>query len=370
MKKEFKVPYDYKNLAYNIDKYMDKNSIENYAVLLRKIAQELGKKGNEIYKFVENERSNFSKMMTGKRPLKYEFIIPLEKVFGVTLAKLLYDDRYDVQVEKENVPYPKSFRYYAYMDDPKLYSELESLTDTNGRPIILTSDEYGKFFLDYVHEYNAINALKYLSVHRKLRTDKFGREEFVIDDDDANWLFVSNRNHIEIAKMIIRSGDAKMFLKTFNDLDNLALYPWSQENGWFNRDDFAYEVLENKDIFGAMFIEKDYEIKKLNNHLASNPPMKNAHYCNLFLNILLEKALKHPDKYKQQIMQIIKYGIQFNKKTDESVKDKFEHFYSRYRWILYGDNLACGSLIVKPVERVGDAEIDALLKELPMVAQW
>lgn len=370
MKKEFKLPYDYKNLAYNIDKYMDKNSIENYAALLRKIAQELGRKGDEIYKFVEDERSNFSKMMKGKRPLKYEYIIPLEKIFGVTLAKLLYDEHYDVEVEKENVSYPKSFRYYAYMDDPKLYYELESLTDTNGRPIILTSDEYGKQFLDYVHEYNAINALKYLSVHRKLRVDKFGREQFVIDDNDSNWLFVSNNNYIEIAKMIIRSSDTKMFLKTFNDLDTLALYPWSQDNGWFIRDDFAYEVLKNKDIFDAMFLEKDYDLKALNPHLVSNPPIAKAHYCNLYLNVLLEKALKYPDEYKDQIIQIIKYGIQFNKKTNENLKDKFENFHSRYKWILYGDNLACGCLIVKPVESSGNSEIDILLEELPMTAQW
>lgn len=56
-------------------------------------------------------------MLKDERPLKYEFIIPLEKIFGVSLARLLDEDAHKLPTEKVNVPFNKGFRYYAYLDD-------------------------------------------------------------------------------------------------------------------------------------------------------------------------------------------------------------------------------------------------------------
>ena len=75
------------NLKDNIDHYMELKGIKMYSHLLMNIAHELGIKGQDAYDFANREKSNFSKMLTGKRPLKYEFIIPLEKIFGVSLAR-------------------------------------------------------------------------------------------------------------------------------------------------------------------------------------------------------------------------------------------------------------------------------------------
>ena len=68
------------NLKKNIDHYMKLKGIKMYSHLLVNIAHELGVKGQEAYKFANREKSNFSKMLKGERPLKYEFIIPLEKI--------------------------------------------------------------------------------------------------------------------------------------------------------------------------------------------------------------------------------------------------------------------------------------------------
>lgn len=51
------------------------------------------------------------------------FVMPLEKIFGVSLARLLDEGAYKLPVEKDNVPFDKGFRYYAYADDPKLYTD-------------------------------------------------------------------------------------------------------------------------------------------------------------------------------------------------------------------------------------------------------
>ena len=93
------------NLKNNIDHYMQLKGIRMYSHLLVDIAHELGIKGQEAYRFAEREKSNFSKMLKGERPLKYEFIIPLEKIFGVSLARLLEENAFKLPVEKDNIPY-------------------------------------------------------------------------------------------------------------------------------------------------------------------------------------------------------------------------------------------------------------------------
>ena len=95
------------NLKNNIDHYMKLKGIKMYSHLLVNIAHELGIKGQDAYKFANKEKSNFSKMLKDERPLKYEFIIPLEKIFGVSLARLLDEDSYKLPTEKDNVPFNK-----------------------------------------------------------------------------------------------------------------------------------------------------------------------------------------------------------------------------------------------------------------------
>lgn len=146
------------NLKNNIDHYMELKGIKMYSHLLVDIAHELGIKGQDAYKFANKEKSNFSKMLKDERPLKYEFIIPLEKIFGVSLARLLDEDAYKLPTEKDNVPFIKGFRYYAYLDDTKLYKEeFNLLLARDGKSILTQTDEFGKTFLDYVVEYRSVN---------------------------------------------------------------------------------------------------------------------------------------------------------------------------------------------------------------------
>ena len=92
------------NLKDNIDHYMELKGIKKYSHLLLAIAKESGLSGQEVYTFAEKEKSNFSKMLKGKRPLKYDFIIPLEKIFGVSLARLLDEEAYKA-LDGENYSY-------------------------------------------------------------------------------------------------------------------------------------------------------------------------------------------------------------------------------------------------------------------------
>lgn len=80
---------DMEDLKSNIDHYMELKGIRKYSHLLIDIAHELGMKGQEAYEFADKEKSNFSKMLKGERPLKYDFIIPLEKIMKMRTNCLL-----------------------------------------------------------------------------------------------------------------------------------------------------------------------------------------------------------------------------------------------------------------------------------------
>lgn len=166
------------DLEKNINHYMDIKGIKMYTHLLVAIAHELGIKGQKAYDFANQEKANFSKMLKGQRPLKYEFIIPLEKIFGVSLARMKNPNSYKLPLDKDNIPYSKGFRYYAYLDDPELYKkELVNLLTKTGENTLTQTDEFGKTFLDYVVEYNSINGIRFLkdTYHLKL---KFGDNQF------------------------------------------------------------------------------------------------------------------------------------------------------------------------------------------------
>ena len=107
-------------------------------------------KQDKAIEFANKEKSNFSKMLKGERPLKYDYIIPLEKIFGVSLAKLLDDQPYFDSINKDDIQYLKGFRYYAYKDEPGLYDELDKLYTCDGSDIFSNSDEFNRFFLDYL----------------------------------------------------------------------------------------------------------------------------------------------------------------------------------------------------------------------------
>ena len=199
------------NLKNNIDHYMKLKGIKMYSHLLVDIAHELGIKGQEAYIFAKRERSNFSKMLKEERPLKYDFIIPLEKIFGVSLARLLEEDAYKFPVEKDNVPFNKGFRYYAYLDDPKLYKEeFDLLLAKDGKSILTQTDEFEKTFLDYLVEYHSVNGVRYLHDEYGIKL-KWYHNQFEFTKNNKGTTWVNFENCIEFARLVASLNDVELF---------------------------------------------------------------------------------------------------------------------------------------------------------------
>ena len=78
-----------KNFQKNIDKYMDLKGIKYYSNLLIMIGKKMGMNQQQAMEFSKKEKSNFSKMLKGERPLKIEYVAPIEEILGVPLAKII-----------------------------------------------------------------------------------------------------------------------------------------------------------------------------------------------------------------------------------------------------------------------------------------
>lgn len=359
------------NLKSNIDHYMELKRIKKYSHLLIDIARELGMKGQEAYEFADKEKSNFSKMLKGERPLKYDFIIPLEKIFGISLARLLYEDAYKLPVEKGNVPFNKGFRYYAYLDDPQLYKdEFDVLLASDGKSILNQTDEFGKTFLDYVVEYHSVNGVRYLHDEYGIKL-KWADNQFRFRKDKGiTWIHFENC--IEFARLVASMNDIELF----NDIyDSYNMFftngHYATENCIFCQGEYLEIILDNDDLFDSIFEIKSYELK-LGSIGRRKKQVDSITYCSInpIINNYLRYALIHLDKYKHRAIDILKFGIDYNRKITSE--------------ITFGDCYICNELgglknfrdedyyeivIFVDVE-VNDDKIRYLVNQLPKFKQW
>ena len=247
-----------KNLKNNIDHYMNLKGIKNYSRLLVNIAHELGIKGQDAYEFANKEKSNFSKTLKGERPLKYEFIIPLEKIFGVSLARLMDEEAYKLPIEKENVPFNKGFRYYAYLDDPQLYkNEFNLLLANDGKSIITQTDEFGKTFLDYVVEYHSVNGVRYLHEEYGIKLKGLYNHFEFRKDKGITW--VDFQNSIEFARLVASINDTELFNSIYDSYNMFfACGYYDVGHCIFGQSDYLELILDNDDLFNSIFKEKPY----------------------------------------------------------------------------------------------------------------
>lgn len=302
-----------KFLKNNIDHYMRQKEIKNYSVLLRNIAYELGYKKSEAYEFSRREKSNFSKMLKEKRPLKHDFIIPLEKIFGVSLARLQNEDAYKLPVEKDNVPFDKGFRYYAYLDDPKLYrKEFDRILTKRGKSILTQTDEFEKNFLDYVVEYGSVNAVRYLHEEYGIKLKWYNNNfEFTKDSGITS---IDFDNILDFARLVAHMNDAELFNDIYDSYNMfLAFGSYDIENAVFGQDEFLEIILDNDNLFNSLFKTRKYRFD-LSSFLKRKKQIEFITYesINPIINNCLRYALKHLDKYRQRAIYILDFGKRHN----------------------------------------------------------
>ena len=360
------------NLKNNIDHYMELKGIKMYSHLLVDIAHELGIKGQDAYKFANKEKSNFSKMLKDERPLKYEFIIPLEKIFGVSLARLLDEDAYKLPTEKDNVPFNKGFRYYAYLDDTKLYKEeFNLLLARDGKSILTQTDEFGKTFLDYVVEYRSVNGVRYLHEEYGIKLKwSFNNFEF---RKDSGITWINFDNCIAFARLVASMNDAELFNDIYDSYNMfLSNGHYGSNDAVFCQSEYLEIMLDNDNLFNSIFEIRPYEYVLAGSRVKREKQVDSITYysINPIINNCLRYALEHLDKYKYRAIDILKFGIKHNTEIINKVGADAYCICNELGGVIDSgrtDLFSCDvdNIAVCVDMEVNDDEINALIKQLP-----
>lgn len=350
------------NLKNNIEHYMKLKGIENYTTLLRRIALELGIERKETYDFVQKEKSNFSKMLSGKRTLKYEFIIPLEKIFGISLARLLDENAYKLPFEKNNVPFNKGFRYYAYMDEPKLYkNELDLLLAKDGNSIITHTDEFGKTFLDYIVEYNAVNGVRYLHEMYGIKLKWYHNQFEFKKGTGVTW--INFENCIAFARIVASMEDAELFNDIYDPYNMFITNGhYASKDAIFCQPDYLEIILNKDNLFKSIFETKAYEFTS-GSGKDSNSTTYNL--INPIINNCLRYTLEHLDRYKYRAKEILEFGIKYNEKKLNEITYDYCYICNELGGLKNFKNKDFYDVIVFSDAEVNDDEIKSLINRLP-----
>ena len=353
--------HECRDIKKNIDKYREMKGIENTKALLKMIGAELGDR--DLDTFYDKEKSNFSSMINGNRPLKFEFIQPLERILGVSIARLYDEESYLLPNDKDEIPFIKGFRYYAYKDDMNLYLNefSETMISGDGSPVILNTDEYNKSFLDYVIEYKSLNALRYLIKEHSLTPVYSGSfNTFFIDREYR----ISCHDPHGVLKMVIKEDDVELFNTIFDPVN--ALWIRNKELESARIDDEMIELIFNSiKIFDSLFETKKYWVKEFDRNVYGRDNDK-VEVLSPFVNICLDYAIKH-DRYKKRAIEILEFGIKHNTKIIESTHKKAGDLYiiSDGRLYVRGDYVLMGVLVNPSNREPRDIDIKKLIDQLP-----
>lgn len=354
------------NLKNNIDHYMELKGIKMYSHLLVDVAHELGIHGKEAYVFASKEKANFSKMLKGERPLKYDFIIPLEKIFGVTLARLLDEGAYKLPVEKNHVPFNKGLRYYAYLDDPKLYrEEFDLLLAKDGTSILTHSDEFEKTFLDYVVEYRAINGVRYLHEEYGMKL-KWFHNQFEFRKGERR-IWIQFENCIPLARLVADMGDVALFNNIYDSYNMFFTNGhYGAETCIFCNSEYLELILDNDDLFESIFQIKPYVVK-LSGRDKQRRQIDSVTYqsINPIINNCLRHALNHLDKYKHRAIEMLKFGIDYNRKKVSEVPFDEGYVCNELGGLKSVGNPDYYDIIIFVDVDVNDVEIIPFIQQLP-----
>ena len=352
-----------KNISKNVEQYMKNKGIRFQTDLLKRIGAELGIR--DLNNFVQKEKGNFSKMINGTRTLNDAYIVPMEKILGVPLARLEEPESYKLPIDKTEGPYKKGIQYYAYMDDPKLYDKDFDLLINGGddvRPIEM-HDEFGKTFLDYIVEYNAINSLLYLYKKYEFRMQNLSNSYFLTNTKHG--IFTSHG--VQIARMIASQHNPDMFFKIFNPYEEFTYRGCKATQSIFSDDDFLEIVLDNPELFEQLFVEKEYTS-------VLGPTAKRCMGCETItyksvsplINNCLETALKKENKYKKQAIKILEYGFNHNHEILNRITDKTYYQIDERGGIRsYDGKTILGTVVVATPNSNYSSEIQHRIKVLP-----
>ena len=282
------------------------------------------------------------------------------------MARLLEENAYKLPAEKDNIPFNKGFRYYAYLDDPKLYKEeFDLLLAEDGQSILTRTDEFGKSFLDYVVEYHSVNGVRYLHDEYGIKLKWYHNQFEFRKDKGIVWIYF--KNWIEFARLVASMNDVELF----NDIyDSYNMFftngHYATENCIFCQSEYLEIMLDSDDLFNSIFEIKPYELKSRSIGKGKKEVDSITYYSiNPIINNCLRYALKHLDKYKHRAIDILKFGIDHNRRIVSEIVFNNCYICNHLGRLENFTNKDFYDIVIFVDMEVNDDEIRLLINQLP-----
>ena len=235
-----------------IRKLMKIQGIENDNQLLAKIHRYL-KEPNSCSDYVENNKGNFSRMISGERNFSQKYIVAIEKILKTTIL-------YIIEGEEEK---SKEFKYEglaftAFKNNYDDYSKLDRIDNKIWKSALLGTDEFGKNILDYIIMYDSVEGIRYLVNEHEMRylyySDSLGT------NDRHSF---SNESCCElVAEILIKHDENELLNEIYNGYEMLK---FSNNYDAINiKDEFKSLVLNNKKTLLSMLNYQEFDLSHVN----------------------------------------------------------------------------------------------------------
>ena len=319
-----------------------KKGIESDLALLREMAKYMDIGDMNRYGWAEKNRTHFSEKISGKRAFTLEEICALERSIGVAYADIVAPAEVPIKMTKHDFQ-PSGIRYAAYCDSPELYGHLMAEVDVYGDSVFYNSDEFEKYLLDYIVEYNAQNGLRFM-----IETDAPVRKAGLLYFDVEHSRWEGNFHGMErlnegLWRMLMDTDDAALFKRAtpYDWRDRFGFCEWSEDR----EEAYLPPLLCTKEI-------KEYALM----------PFKEDGNPNVFLVLILRYALR-----KREVSLLQTALKQYEKMIEQQIESILPHLteddFSRATFLGHG-------MLSFPNSSIAFADFDTLVCELENGGVW
>ena len=349
-------------LTDNIYKILEQRK-EGPLWLLRKICDDLKNRNqlnvDDIEAEVQSQKSNFINALKGKRALNRIYLAPIERILGVTIADLSEPDfRIRGFVNR-------GLRYTASLDSYQAYLDLfnaESEDPDSPSEVWQNYDEYDNNLLDYIFQFRSLEGLKALHNEKGAKVHYWNNRNLSVlpngKPDQASQVLElicyhdspeAFGDYFDIYSSFIECSQNRDWLGVLSEEKNLAL------------------ILKSPRILRSILADREFKISDLNPRASTKTDIT-VKLANPYIHPLLSFALSHCDTCLDQAKQIVRFGIDYNKKVKEDFKKHGELAYCKIddRGTILDGMAIYGNIITYKTENQAnhDQELEQLVKVL------
>lgn len=338
----------------SIEMLIERLGIKTQKELLRLIHKEIGKATSveDLDAWLDAHESNFSKMKKGERNFPLEFKYALSELAGTSFTKF---DGGELDTVDD-----LSFKTAAQRNDSEIYERLYKL---GGENMFFECDEFGKYFIDRVLEYNGTDEMRAVAIR------------FLASHDLAAYSDATEAE-LEIILSAIRLDDVDVYgyiLKKFKHHSDLISpnYRCGADSDELRREHQAKildTTLGTENILAMLLTAIDQE-KLAENYVTTEETSYYLGYC---VHVLLIRALETESPATERILRAYAEEIREQCKRfkdkhgavpDSSLNLNSWRGYHEYTVRYQSDINDWGEIAVKSgIYRIGEKRL-ALIKE-------